>query len=212
MTQSVDAPTVPIVVGLRATDSLTEAGLRSLLAEDASSALIEGGEAQVVIFAAHRLDSRVVPALRRCAAGTGRPVVLLLDEIHETELLLAVECGVQAVLPRAAVTAELLRRTVAAVAGGAGMLPPSLVGELLDHLRRMHQQVLDEAGLNAAGLTPREVEVVGLIANGLETSEIARTLHCSERTVKGVIHGITRRLQLRNRSHVVAHAMRYGVI
>jgi DNA-binding CsgD family transcriptional regulator len=79
----------------------------------------------------------------------------------------------------------------------------------LSHLR---QQVLDESGFNAAGLTPREVELIRLMADGLDTKEIAQQLHCSERTVKGTLHHVTRRLRLRNRSHIVAHAMRYGVI
>ncbi|MEV4351189.1 LuxR C-terminal-related transcriptional regulator [Actinoplanes sp. NPDC049596] len=203
-----------IDVSVQATDSLTLTGLTVLLAGRPELRILDEGEAggDVLVFAAARLDSRVAPALRRSAAATRRPVVLVLDDLDDSELLLAVECRVQAVLPRAAVTAERLTRTVVAVAAGDGVMPPPLVGDLLEHLRQLQRQVLDEAGLNASGLTPREIDVIRLMAEGLETTEIAAKLSYSERTVKGVIHAITRRLGLRNRSHIIAHAMRYGVV
>ncbi|WP_127503994.1 helix-turn-helix transcriptional regulator [Actinoplanes solisilvae] len=212
MTQAVVAP--PVAVSVQATDSLSLIGLTTMLADRPQVRVIPWSEAggDVVVFAAGRLDTRVVAALRRSAAATRRPVVLVLDEINEAELLLAVECRVQSVLPRAAVTADRLTRAVAAALAGDGLLPPPLVGDLLEHLRDLQQRVLDEAGLNAAGLTPREIDVIRLMAEGLETTEIAAKLSYSERTVKGTVHAITRRLGLRNRSHIIAHAMRYGVI
>ncbi|MEU8817614.1 response regulator transcription factor [Actinoplanes sp. NPDC048796] len=211
MTQTL-VPTLDVSV--QATDSLTLAGLTVLL-EGRPELRVLGPEqagGDVLVFAADRLDARVVAALRRSATATRRPVVLVLDEMNDSELLLAVECRVHSVLPRAAVTAERLTRAVTAVAAGDGVMPPPLVGDLLKHLRDLQQRVLDEAGLNAAGLTPREIEVIRLMAEGLETTEIAGRLSYSERTVKGIIHTITRRLGLRNRSHIIAHAMRYGVI
>ncbi len=45
-----------------------------------------------------------------------------------------------------------------------------------------------------------------------DTAEIARTLSYSERTVKNVLHDVTTRRQLRNRSHAVAYALRQGLI
>jgi DNA-binding CsgD family transcriptional regulator len=62
------------------------------------------------------------------------------------------------------------------------------------------------------GLTPRELEVLRLVSDGLDTQQIADRLCYSERTVKGVIHDVTTRLNLRNRSHAVAFAMRRGWI
>jgi hypothetical protein len=51
-----------------------------------------------------------------------------------------------------------------------------------------------------------------LLAEGYDTAAIAETLAYSERTIKNVIHDVTSRLHLRNRSHAVAFAMRTGVI
>ena len=58
----------------------------------------------------------------------------------------------------------------------------------------------------------REVDVLRLLAEGYDTADIADALAYSERTIKNVIHDVTSRLQLRNRSHAVAVAMRTGVI
>jgi len=51
-----------------------------------------------------------------------------------------------------------------------------------------------------------------LLADGYSTAEIARELAYSERTIKNSIHDLTTRLQLRNRSHAVAFAVRQGLI
>jgi len=154
----------------------------------------------------------VVASLRRDAAEVAAPVVLVVQEIGEEELLTAVECRVVAILPRVAVTAERLAHSVRAAAAGGGVMPPNLVGELLKHVERMQRDVLTPNGLNASGLSPREIDVLRLMAEGFDTNEIAGKLCYSERTVKNVIYGVTHRLKLRNRSHAVAYALRAGMI
>jgi len=67
-------------------------------------------------------------------------------------------------------------------------------------------------GLSFAVLADREVEVLRLVAEGLDTAEIASRLSYSQRTIKTVLHDVTTRLQLRNRSHAVAYALREGLI
>ncbi len=54
--------------------------------------------------------------------------------------------------------------------------------------------------------------MVRLVADGLDTREIALRMSYSERTVKNVLHDLTTRLQLRNRTHAVAYAVREGLI
>ena len=79
----------------------------------------------------------------------------------------------------------------------------------MGHLQR---QVLSPRGLTFAGLTERELEVLRLLADGLDTSEVGQRLFYSERTVKNIIHDVTSRLELRNRTHAVAYAIREGLI
>jgi DNA-binding NarL/FixJ family response regulator len=203
-----------ITVALRATNPLSLAGLSMMLASRSDVRVLPGDEASadVLVYAADTVDGPVVPALRRSSIETRRPVVLVVDDINQEQLLLAVECRVVGVLPSAAVTGDRLAGSVRTAAGGGGFLPPGLVGDLLSHLRNLQIEVLDRSGLSASGLTPREIDVIRLMADGLETTEIGVRMHCSERTVKSVISKVIRRLRLRNRSHVVAYAMRFGVI
>ncbi|MEU7904000.1 response regulator transcription factor [Actinoplanes sp. NPDC049118] len=202
-------------VALQASDPLIQAGLASYLQSRPELTLLRGADraqAKVLVVSAERLSADVVAMLRRHAAEAGAPVVLITNEITETELLTAVECRVVAILPRPAVTADRLAHSVLAAAAGGGVMPPNLVGELLKHIERLQRDVLTPHGLNTSGLTPREIDVLRLMADGLDTSEIAGELSYSERTVKNVIYGVTHRLKLRNRSHAVAYALRSGMI
>ncbi|MEZ4597660.1 MAG: LuxR C-terminal-related transcriptional regulator [Chloroflexota bacterium] len=51
-----------------------------------------------------------------------------------------------------------------------------------------------------------------LLADGMDTAEVGRELFYSERTVKNIVHDITSRLELRNRTHAVAYAIKQGLI
>ncbi len=61
-------------------------------------------------------------------------------------------------------------------------------------------------------LTDREVTVLMLLADGLDTAEVGRRVFLSERSVKNIIHDVTSRLSLRNRTQAVAYALRHGLI
>jgi DNA-binding NarL/FixJ family response regulator len=86
------------------------------------------------------------------------------------------------------------------------------LGQLLGQVGRLQRQILSPRGLTFTGLTDREIKVLRLIADGHDTNEIAQELCYSQRTVKNVVHGVTTRLQLRNRTHAVAYAVREGLI
>ncbi|WP_033346221.1 helix-turn-helix transcriptional regulator [Catenuloplanes japonicus] len=202
-----------IAVVLRATDALTGEGLDGLLSGRPGIVIRrEVAGAAVVVVAIRRLTTRALGLLRRFRAESGVPIVLVGDEIGESELLAAIGCGVVAIIPRRAVTAERLAHSVTVAASGGGVMPPHLVGGLLKHIERLQSDVLAWNDANPSRLSARETEVLRLLADGLDTVTIAGRLRYSERTVKNVIHGFTRRLQLRNRSHAVAYAVRAGLI
>ena len=75
-------------------------------------------------------------------------------------------------------------------------------------MSRLQRDVLAPRGIGPAGLTERERDVLRLLADGLDTAEIAGQLAYSERTIKNIIHDLTTRLNLRNRSHAVAYAVK----
>jgi DNA-binding NarL/FixJ family response regulator len=64
----------------------------------------------------------------------------------------------------------------------------------------------------ASGPSPRERDVLTLLADGYSTREIAQRLCYSERTIKNVLQDFNARLQLRNRTQAVAYAVRRGWI
>ena len=72
--------------------------------------------------------------------------------------------------------------------------------------------MLNPRGLSFAVLTDREIKVLKLLADGLDTAEVGRRLFYSERTVKNIVHDVTSRLNLRNRTQAVAYALRQGLI
>jgi DNA-binding NarL/FixJ family response regulator len=92
------------------------------------------------------------------------------------------------------------------------MLPPDLLSRLLQQVGELQRQVLGPRGLTFSGLTERELSVLRLLADGHDTAEVGKQLFYSERTVKNIVHDLTSRLELRNRTHAVAFALRQGLI
>lgn len=202
-------------VVVQATDPISAAGLTSQLGQWPEIRVVPADrrdEADVAVVATDRLSPAVVSALRRAHDETGTPVVLVVPQIEEREALVAVECGVVGILPRAAATGERLAGMVEAAATGGGVLPPHLLGELLKHVERLQRDLLGPGTSSGSGLTSRELAVLRHVADGLDTGQIATALNYSERTVKNVLSALTTRLNLRNRPHAVAYAMRTGML
>jgi DNA-binding NarL/FixJ family response regulator len=166
----------------------------------------------VVIVATDRIDEHTKQTLRSLQCRRMAKVVLIAGDLDDADVLAAVENGVCAVARRGEVDADILVRLATAAMSGEGVLPPDLLGRLLGRVSRLQRQVLEPRGLHIAGFTDRETEVLRLLAAGLSTSEIARQLSYSQRTIKSIVHDVTNRFQLRNRSHAVAFAMREGLI
>ncbi len=203
-----------IVVAVHASDPVVEAGLLSQLGEQHMDVAgwADGVAADVIVFSSERLNKDHVLLLRKIAAESPKPVVFVVTQFAEEEVMIAVECGVVAVLPRSVATGDRLAHAVESAAAGGAVLPPSVLGDLLKHVQRLQREVLNPMGLNAAGLTSKEVEVLRHMADGLDTAEIAAVMCYSERSVKHIIQGVTRRLNLKNRPHAVAYAVRAGMI
>jgi len=109
-------------------------------------------------------------------------------------------------------TGHRLLQAVRAAYRGDGDLPSDLLGRLISQVGSLRPGANGGPGVPPSGLTPREVDVVRLVAGGMSTGEIAGKLSYSERTVKNILQGMTTRLNLRNRAHAVAFALREGYI
>jgi DNA-binding NarL/FixJ family response regulator len=168
--------------------------------------------ATVVLLITDRLDETMLRLLGSLHCKGFTRIVLVAAVVDDNEVLSAIEHGVCAVARRADTTADVLVRLVKAAAAGEGALPPDLLGKLLQRVSRLQRQVLQPRGLHLAGMSSRETDVLRLVASGLSTEEIAVELCYSQRTVKSILHDVTNRFQLRNRSHAVAYALREGLI
>ncbi|GAA1214652.1 response regulator transcription factor [Kitasatospora nipponensis] len=205
-----------VAVFVHADDLISQSGVVSQLRLCPEVRVLDAAEeeqADVLLIVSERVDPATVALLRRlCRRSPAAKLVLVVARVAESGLAAAVECGVVGLIRRHEVTALRLTQVITAAARGEGAVPPDLLGRLLGQVGRLQRLVLDPRGISFSGLDPREIEVLRLVAEGRETREIADELAYSERTVKNVLHDVTSRLQLRNRAHAVAYALREGLI
>ncbi|OLF15570.1 hypothetical protein BU204_21785 [Actinophytocola xanthii] len=160
--------------------------------------------AGVVVVAVGRTVGEALAARPfTCRCGRCR-LVVVADSVEAGEVLRAVRAGALALLESTADPARLAA-AVRAAARGEGRLPHAVLLALLDRPAPPPPAVLSP-------LTARQTAVLELVAEGHGNAAIARALSCSAHTVKNVIYDLMARLQVRNRSHAVARAVRAGLI
>jgi DNA-binding NarL/FixJ family response regulator len=198
-----------------ANDPITQVGVVSHLRSRPEVLIVQEQDialAKVAVIVTDVVDDTALRVLRAVQRGGVPRTVLVATVLDDAALVAAAEAGASGLLRRADATPEGLARVILRVAAGDGEVPPDLLARLLGQVGKLQRQVLAPRGLNFTGLSERERHVLRLVADGHDTGEIARSLCYSERTVKNVLHDITTRLQLRNRSHAVAYALREGLI
>jgi DNA-binding NarL/FixJ family response regulator len=211
MTNLVDR--IPVL--LQGGDAISQAGLAATLRAQQDVLLVDASQARpecVVMLLVERVDDDARKRLRALQGRGFRRIVLIAAHVDDGDLMAVVEDGVLAVTRRSETTPDLLVRLAKAAARGDGVVPPDLLGRLLDRMTRLQRHVLEPKGMNLAGISERETAVLRLVADGFDTREIAERLCYSQRTVKTILYDITNRFQLRNRSHAVAYALREGLI
>jgi DNA-binding NarL/FixJ family response regulator len=198
-------------VVVRCRDEIVLAGLTSILQRDSGVETVPAGtsgDVDVTLAVADESASDTVELLREVAEERRSRVVLVTGKpLGDAEVIAVIELGVVVILPRRDVTAERLPRILMSAALGHGSMPSPQLGTLLKSIQSSFRE--KERGRSRADqtLAQRERDVIKLLADGLDTSEVAAALHFSERTVKNVIHGALRRLNLNNRTHLVAHSI-----
>jgi DNA-binding NarL/FixJ family response regulator len=208
---------VPIPVRVLADDPITEASALATLRFRPEIRLLSHAEVRpgaVVLLIVERVTGDTMARMRD--AVSDHPglagFVLVGDGMREHHLLAAISHAPLSVIARQEADADRIVRAVAGVVEGRLELPDGAVEWLVNRLRAIHRDVLQPRGLTAVGLGTREVDVIRLLAEGLDTAEIAHRMNYSERTVKSIIHDVLGRRQLRNRVHAVAFAVRAGVV
>jgi DNA-binding NarL/FixJ family response regulator len=198
-------------VVVRASDPITGAGLSSYFVAHPRLALVPANRehtADVAVLAPDTADLESISALLTLGGTSAVPAVLVTGAMTGVDPRALAECGIAAVFARDNLTgAQLVDAVLAVVDGRAvpgadplALLPGTASGEGPATASRLDV------------LSPREIDVLRLIAEGLDTEEIAARLNYSERTVKNVLSAVFTRLNLRNRAHAVAYAVRAGLI
>ena len=207
-----------IGVLVRASSPIARAGLESLLQVNSALRLVQdssedsrvsGAESPadvLLVETATLTDSAARKAMDRAAAG--QPVVLLVRNPAAEAVADALRAGVKAVLPSELTGPEI----VAAIeAAAAGLVVLDAAG--IETLLRAPNAV-STSGTEALveALTPRELEVLQLLAAGLGNKEIASRLAISEHTVKFHVASIMGKLGAASRTEAVTLGIRHGLI
>jgi DNA-binding NarL/FixJ family response regulator len=143
--------------------------------------------------------------------GEGGPRVLILTTFDLDEYVYdAIRAGASGFLLKD-VTAERLFDAVRVIAAGDALLAPTITRRLISEFAAMHRQP-DTPPAALATLTPRETQVLRLVAEGLSNQEIAARMTITEETVKTHVSRVLTKLGLRDRTQAVVTAYETGLV
>jgi DNA-binding NarL/FixJ family response regulator len=207
-------------------------GLAALLSSDPEIEVVgQAGNGREAVEMSRRLDPDVIvmdirmPEMDGLAATAelagapdpdadpagARPKVLVLTTFDLDEYVYeALGAGASGFLLKDASAADLVNG-VRVVAAGDALLAPSITRRLIGDFarRRRHQRPSPQA---TAGLTPRELDVLRLMARGLSNAEIAAELVLAEQTIKTHVGHVLTKLGLRDRTQAVVYAYENGLV
>ena len=164
----------------------------------------------VVLMDLRRPRCDGVEATRRIRAEyPGTQVVVLTTFADDESLFPALRAGARGYLTKDAGGDEIVRAVQSVLSGAAG-LSPSIQRRLLERLSEAEPRPRPPAE-PPDGLTAREIEVLELIAEGLNNTEISRKLHVSTATVKTHINNIFTKTGLKDRAQAVRYAYAKGI-
>jgi DNA-binding NarL/FixJ family response regulator len=220
MAQRSGAPVRVLVVDRQ---PLFRRGVADVVAHEAGLAVVgETGDGLAVLDLVSQYDADLVlldlgvpgGGVEACALlRAARPdvrVVVMTQADDDADLAGAVRAGARGYLLKDTSPEELVE-ALRAVAAGNSLLSPAMAARLLDEfavLVRRHEGPAEGAG----ALSRRELEVLTLVAEGLNNRAIAESLFISENTVKNHIRNIHEKLQVHSRMEAVGRAVREGVL
>jgi len=204
-------------------DDLMRAGLVELLTADAAIEIVgqaaTGRQAveqtrrvapDVVLMDVRMPDLDGIAATRELTRTAPGAKVLILTTFEQDDYIFgALHAGASGFLLKRARPEELIA-AVHTIAAGESLLSPSVTRRVIDRIAQQRTpELIDQARLNV--LTPRERDVLELIAQGLSNSEIATALVVEESTVRTHVKRILMKLNLRDRVQAVILAYETGV-
>jgi two-component system NarL family response regulator len=134
-------------------------------------------------------------------------IIMLTISDEEADLYDAIKAGAMGYLLKE-ISIEEVASAIRAVHGGQSLISPSMASKLLTEFASMIKKTDDRQQVPTPRLTDREMEVLKLVAKGMNNRDIAKQLFISENTVKNHIRNILEKLQLHSRMEAVVYAVR----
>jgi len=215
----------PIRIAIVDDQGMVRAGFRSLLADEPDLEVVgeaSNGEDAVEMVAELRPDVTLMdirmPVLDGLAAtrllvsrGIATRVLVLTTFDLDEYVFEALRAGASGFLLKDA-PAEELAAAIRVVASGDSLLAPSVTRRVIDAFVDRPSARPHSTDTRLAELTPRELEVLGLLARGMSNQDIGATLFVSEGTTKTHVSNVLTKLGLRDRVQAVIYAYENGVV
>jgi DNA-binding NarL/FixJ family response regulator len=167
----------------------------------------------VVLMDVRMPNTDGIEATRQLAgSGPGGPRILILTTFDLDEYVYDALCAGASGFLLKDVTAERLFDAVRVIAAGEALLAPSVTRRLISEFALMRPRLEAESSAALAALTPRETQVLRLVAEGLSNQEISARLMVAEETVKTHVSRVLSKLGLRDRTQAVVTAYESGLV
>ena len=201
--------------------ALFRRGLEMVLAQEPDIEVVgEAGDGAEAVERAEELLPDVVlmdirmprrSGIEACTAIKGAvpsaQIIMLTISDEEADLYEAIKAGATGYLLKE-ISIDEVATAIRAVAGGQSLISPSMASKLISEFAQLVKRDDDRQQVPAPRLTERELEVLRLVARGMNNRDIARQLFISENTVKNHIRNILEKLQLHSRMEAVVYAVR----
>jgi DNA-binding NarL/FixJ family response regulator len=138
-------------------------------------------------------------------------VLMLTVSDEEDDLYEAIKAGANGYLLKE-ISVEEVAAAIHAVVQGQSLISPSMASKLLSEFNALARQAAEREQLPAPVLTPRELEVLKLVARGMSNRDVADQLFISENTVKNHVRNILEKLHLHSRMEAVMYAVRQHLL
>jgi len=138
-------------------------------------------------------------------------ILMLTVSDEEEDLYEAIKAGATGYLLKE-ISIEEVATAIRAVVAGQSLISPSMASKLLNEFTSLAKRAEERTTVPSPRLTDRELEVLKLVARGLNNRDIAKELFISENTVKNHIRNILEKLHLHSRMEAVVYAVREKMI